>query len=539
METNINACKEFWQAKSKQYKTPFLWAVLFGLLAHGFCLFNIINIHDTVYVTPSGTGSSIQNGRWLLFILSNFVERIWGHYQIPLFHGIAAILMLAFCGCLICEILEIRSKAFATFIVALCVVFPSAGDTMIYATGAVYFALAELLAVLGVWFAKNVRGGFLLSVLCYAASLGTYQTYFPMAATLLVLLLLQSCFPRTKEETPRFRDVFFRSLKSLFSLALGFFLFYGALQFFLDFYNLELTGYQHSNEMGVPLSRLPAVLFRAWREVAQLSSVRVYGVNLTGIVRLSILICQLISLAALLYLLFCVKVDKGTKFASVVLFLLLPLSINGIVIMCWQSAITVRMAYGLVFVYFEPIVLLEMIDRIPPELKKARPGSVQAGGGIPAKLLAAGLLNISLFLAALNYCWQINGNDQLLYYTNQQTVHYFQTMLTQMRIQEGYRPDTKLVIVGETITDPAFDNPMVTWDRKEIYKLFPGKQINDYTRYSWWINYFGFNQPLASAAENEKVALLPEVRQMPCYPAEGSVRIVDGYLVLKLEDTVP
>ena len=58
-------------------------------------------------------------------------------------------------------------------------------------------------------------------------------------------------------------------------------------------------------------------------------------------------------------------------------------------------------------------------------------------------------------------------------------------------------------------------------------------------RYSWgeWIrNYFGYTFPVASDNEIAELNKSDEVRNMPCWPNEGSIKVIDDTVVIKCQD---
>lgn len=72
--------------KDSRMKTVLLSALLFGLLAHGFCFFSKYSMHDDLRSLFHGVGATYESGRWFLGVLS-FAEVYglgWGQYSTPM-----------------------------------------------------------------------------------------------------------------------------------------------------------------------------------------------------------------------------------------------------------------------------------------------------------------------------------------------------------------------------------------------------------------------------------------------------------------------
>ena len=68
---------------------------LFGALSYFYLFANNLNNNDTISCLPQGFGTGISSGRWLLHVLGKLTEKLWGVYNVPLFNGLLALLLLA------------------------------------------------------------------------------------------------------------------------------------------------------------------------------------------------------------------------------------------------------------------------------------------------------------------------------------------------------------------------------------------------------------------------------------------------------------
>ena len=148
--------------------------------------------------------------------------------------------------------------------------------------------------------------------------------------------------------------------------------------------------------------------------------------------------------------------------------------------------------------------------------------------------VAAAALSGLLLLTSIGYIWESNENYMVLYHTNRQTENYAASMATRIRMTPGYRQDLTLAFIGEDITDTTFSNEVY---RKSAYHYGGYTDNSNYKKalksYMW--NYLGYHQPEASSARIAEIAATETVENMPCYPDDGSIRVIGDCIVVKLE----
>ena len=121
-----------------------------------------------------------------------------------------------------------------------------------------------------------------------------------------------------------------------------------------------------------------------------------------------------------------------------------------------------------------------------------------------------------------------------MYYTTQQTNNYLNSLVTQIRMADGYEPSMEWAFIGENISDPLHGNP---WDNTFNYGGNLNSLINVYSRNSFLHNYTGlYPLPLVNDEILSALNADPVIQSMPCYPADGSIQIYQDVVVIKLED---
>ena len=154
------------------------------------------------------------------------------------------------------------------------------------------------MAVIAVWVTEKFPHGHFLSMLLQACSLGIYQAYFPMTATLFVLLL----FSKILEEDSSLKIIIKNGVSYLGYLAGGMLTYFGLLKVSLWYYGKELHDYQ--GVMGkLNLQELPALLIRTFLQFLKMPIKNYYGVTSTKILKFAIIFLGIFSVCAILFLL--------------------------------------------------------------------------------------------------------------------------------------------------------------------------------------------------------------------------------------------
>lgn len=115
-------------------------------------------------------------------------------------------------------------------------------------------------------------------------------------------------------------------------------------------------------------------------------------------------------------------------------------------------------------------------------------------------------------------------NYTALYYANRQTENYLNAMVVQVRMTEGFNTEKDWAFIG-SIDDPLMYN---SWQEEDVYggNNAAVDLINKYSR-NWWIRYsFGYSIPQASEEKTQQLAQMQEVKAMPCWPDEGSIKVI-------------
>lgn len=202
--------------------------------------------------------------------------------------------------------------------------------------------------------------------------------------------------------------------------------------------------------------------------------------------------------------------------AVLVLCCLFPIAVNFILIMCPGGYIYTLMVYPFVLVACFPLILLEDIP-----------------AGKTAGILKRTLLTV-VTLWVISNAYDTNVEYTSLYYSNRQTENYLNAMLVLIRMTEGFDTDKEWAFLGQ-IKDPLLRTP---WQYEVRYGGNEPVEslINRGTRYDWFRHYFGYSVPMADDQIINQLWKLEEVKQMPCWPNQGSVKIIEDIIVIKCDE---
>lgn len=484
-----------------------------GSLCHLFGLVTMLHNNDDIAQLPYGYGTGLTSGRWLLTILGDLSGAADLSYNLPLVNGLIFLLLISLAAALVTDVLGIQNRQYAALTGMVFSVFPSVAATMFFRYTVVYYGIALVLAVGAVWMTEHHRLGFLASVAAIALSMGIYQAYVPFAIGLYVLLLIRKLI----RGDAALWSVVKRGLFYCMVLALGVGLYFLCNSLCLALYGTQLSDYNGVNEMGqISLSELPHMLKMSLYTFVMLPVKGYCGLANSLPLRLLWVLLGVMGMAVVVWAMQGKLPGLLLKAAILVLCGLFPVAVNFIQIMSPNGWIYTLMLYPMVLVPLLPVVILEAMGE-------------KTAGKRTEKLLA-------LILAALVFCYgyDTNVNYTAAHYSNRQTENYLNNMLVQVRMTEGFAPNQKWAFLGK-IKDPLFRSP---WQYESVYG---GNEdaptlINRPTRWYWFQMYCGYTVPLATEEESAELARLEEVREMPCWPAEGSVRVIGEYVVIKCEE---
>ena len=505
--------KQIYQKIPKRFKIAFVSAMLVGLIAHMYMFTNKLpNMDDLVGVDNFGV--TFKNGRWFLWILGAVAYHLNLVFSMPWLNGLITLFLLACSAGIIVLLLDLKSNIANVIVGAVLVVFPSWTATFFYMFTAPYYALAVLMSVLAVYITIRLKRGFWLAIPLLACSMGIYQAYLPFTATLFVILLIVQVLDEEKKCLEIVKTAFFY----LLNLFAGTVVYFVAMKFSLLVTHQRLNTYKGLNSMGkISLDRIPKIFHTIFENF--------FGVFLNNNLEISYnLITKGMYFALFVVVLILIaqfvagyvrKADYLKAAEVVVLFFVYILAINSIYIMC-SEGIYALMYYSYVFLLIFPLVLLDRSFIKMGDNKKNR--------GLEW------LVTCVLICGIGSYCQYANAEYLSMELSFEQAKSYFTTLITQIKSVDGYTDSCKVAFVGKDIQDE-------TLYRNDVMKRLSmtGRDealVDAYSR-EYFIRYYcGFDTQYVS------IDNLPtdKISEMPIYPSDGSVQMIDDVVVVKLAE---
>lgn len=504
-----------WHRLQPAQRAAFFACIITGYLVHLYAFTNIVPCSDglsRVYDPQQMTVS----GRWFL----HYASMLNGFTQMPAVIGLLSMLLLGAAAALTVGLLHVRSRSLGGVCGAVMAAFPCLGYTFLYMFTASAYCLAIFMAVLAVQLAVRGKGWFVPAVLLLAMAMGTYQAYAAMSIALSVLVVIE--FLTRPEAT--LRGTLRLGGRLVAFLALGAAAYYGILQIFLRVKHVQLLSYLGMDTVMThyPLAKLPSLLVTTYKQVLAFffipGSANAYNTPVLSVLNALLLAAAAVSLVAAL------RRDRLLRqpwrvLLLLVLILLFPLAINFGQIMSPYSAPTPIMKYAFVLVYLAALLMLDKCDGCIPRPK------------------AAGIAG-AVCVCALLVCFLQTNN--LLYTASAQahraTQSYLTRMMTRVEDCDGYTPGMEVVIIG-TIPDAQMHSAIESYAQVSHYSV-PIHQVAPLNKHLYYYLNDWLSIPIEEPSQETMAAVAGSdaFAAMPLYPQQGSVKVLDGRVVVKLSE---
>lgn len=518
---------EWYRNLSGAVKTAFYAAFAAGLAAHLYQFTNKLYNYDELANTPGGIGLSTEQGRWLLNWMGRFMRSVFGgSYSLPFFNGIFALLFLALSAGMVVSVFQVRNKLTAGLIGGLMTVFPAVVSMYFFMFLALYYAIGIFFSVFAAWLAvkypKNIIAN-IAAVVMIACSLGVYQAYFPdTVCILLIVVILKAAFGGVKEKK-EWKEFFLMIARFLVVMAAGVAVYFLINKAVLAVTHIQLTSYQGGDTMGkITIAQLISALKSCYTSFFDLGFSDVMGISYNRTVRRLIKVVWILFAAGIGAYLVLKKKEYLNKVIVLCGILVFPVAMFLIYVMAPNSYCYTLMAYSVVFFF---VFFLLWLDACSRNLKLHAP--VKSITNWVSALLTAALVIV--------FVWYANGNYMALEYTKYHDFSYVQTLITKIRSVEDYSQDKPVIVVGTQINDSTNGMGSLIGDTFTV-----GGKADTNLGYNSLLylmsDYLGFSPYYGTYEEIQNWMQREVVREMPSYPADGSIQVIDDTIIVKLSD---
>lgn len=508
----VEKCKK---NMKREWKTAFLSALVLGVLIHMPVMLSDIPNHDGLS-SMHFDQNMITSGRWFLTVACG----ISSYFTLPWLIGLLGILYLSCAATVLVELLEIKNQVIIVLVSGLLVSFPALASTFAYVYTLDGYMMALLLSILSVLLAKKYRWGYWAGAVCLAFSMGIYQIYVAFA----IILCIYSIVVLFIEEN----DWKKRIKKSGNYLAMGILgvaLYYGLLQALLWIQGKELASYQGINAMteGGGRKSLLTSIADMYKDFVVFTlkgnSLFNNGFSLTAL-----LVLVVLTLIVLLTLVVQRKWWKKPAFFVIIGLLAIGLPFSTNVILLISPNVTYHLLMRYQWVLY-PVILLAFVERYGKNLKQS----------VWLEWAAV----CATFVMVFNYAVTDHIGYSNLEKRYEKTYAYCVRLLDRIEQTEGYYHGIPIAIVGVVGYD-EFPTTDITEDVTGGMIGLSGDTLlytaDNYREFMK--NYLGATLNFLDVETVGDIYLYDEEYiAMDTFPGENSVKVVDGILYVKTENT--
>lgn len=509
LERILARCKEQLHA----FRVPLLSALISGVLAYCFCFTNKLVNHDEVY-SLFYKGTTLSSGRWMLSIL----DCIFPNISMPWIYGILTIVLISLAICLLVSLFNLQNRLLQGVLAGVVMVFPSLIGLFSYMFTSSCFALSFLLAVSAVWFGANhTWRGRGICLVCLILSMGIYQSYISVAASLMVLLLIQELLKGEDVAA-----VIRHGVEYVVLLLLSMIVYYGITQALLSLAHMALNDYANSN-LAFDVGSLPAKVLTAYHRFFSILWHNLHSLVVNGFSRLIHMV--MLAVTTLLLLIWALTSPRKERMRFLLLGLLLfllPLSINSIYLLAEDYAVHSLVLYSFVSLYVLAVMVADhMLQQNPANFKRRL---IRLGANLTA-LALIGILIVNTYAANAAYVG--------MYLRYENTYAFYSSLMAQLKTDPDFDADSKLAVLGKYHAPDFYEKNL------GAVSAITGCGSLHPSCYSWnrFLTYYmGFPIEAASDEEVQEIMASDIYAQMPIYPYYGSVQKIGNVYVVKLSE---
>lgn len=492
--------------------------VIFGIIAHGYCYFNGLFVHDSLYEMLGGHEYNIrmlQNGRFM----KPLYVRFRGNIALPTYIGFISLFFISLSTFTVVKLLNIKNNIFITIICGLLVT-----NYTVTLTNATYihdvdaYSIALFCSSLSIYLFKNNKYGYIFGTILLVITMGFYQAYYSVAVFLLMIAAVKELLINTKTN-----KVVLDNLKILGCMIISILVWYGIFQLTLKVFNVQVVDIYNK----VP----------TFKDLLDLSQLEITFKHLFSIERMwffgknmhhfwLILAVNIVCILLLIYLIVQIikinKVIKSNVILLIIVILLMPLGMNTACLMS-LGVIHDLMTYSFFLFYVFVIMLSEMYIDI---------NKTSIVRNDITKLLIY-VCSFVLITSNFVYSNEVYLEKDLL---DKSTLSIMTRVLDRMETTDGYKAGkTEVVFIGT----PAGSN--ISSTRLGFMNTGEGTNISSIITYydvykSYFESYLSYPVNLLSYDEAYEYAQLQEVQDMSSFPRNGCIKFIDDVMVVKICD---
>ncbi len=534
---------------NNRIKTSFIASVVMCMLAHGYSYFNssfTMDRYSWFVSYKGGLPGFARSGKWFTSAWLPLTECAY----LPWLCGVWVIISFAVVTFCFAEVLDIKHDVTVWLMTGLMVTDLSIICAHFFTPQGFVFALVP--AAISVWIWNKTSYKMPIRLLVGAAmiaiSLGTYGSYTSAAPTIVVLACIFNIL-----EGHRAKDVFKHGIEYIVTFLFGIGLYYAIQRLILAIFDVQMQAYMGEDRLvkGASISEILYFIGIAYKNAI----LRFIGVFRDGYQAVPqwIAIIMLVLGGLLLTILLVVKQDKITMFELILLAFLafvFPLSAGLIYVLAFGN-VHQLMGFSFILIYIGFLKLSEMSLESAGFFEMDRKGLKDVTDKAIIHYLQIALsLMLCVCISCVVYRGVLVSNMAYSRLDNLETVSESTAFRILERIEtcDGFQGDEKIAFVGDVTQSWYFSQSRFMYsDALDLLDGIPGLDKNQAQVFLYPTHLVLFLQEQTETnlemmyydeiPENTfNVEEISGVKNMPCFPADGSVRKMGDYVIVKFTD---
>lgn len=506
----------------KKLKIAFIWTFFISLLIHLYKFTNTLPNHDSLYNYYS-TQNVLGSGRWALSIACG----ITSYFDLPWVIGVFSCLFIALTVAVIVALFKVENPVLIALIGGLLAASVSTTETFFFLFTADGYMIAMFLAALAVYLSRIDENRVLCRVLsgvCICISCGIYQAYLSFSLVLAICYFMYELFQNNHKKKE----------------------YYAWIGRQVCIFACSLVAYY--------------VIWKLCMYISGTSASNYQGISEVGTISIGLLLNGMVSSIKTVVLFFLQQnvLEHGFTLYSVLNLIFALFFFGGLVIAIKKSKIlSRRWACFLVLLCLIALVPFACIWHFVSDSVGYRVMMLQSLT-LPfvftaliferwSKKYLKNIAGAFLLLIVLNNALMANISYFYMDLCYERTYADGLEMITEIHDLQNIHEVDKIAVIGNRLAE-------VQWKRENVdivgggngpagkihifSSLIETNLLIDHEHTVPFLNTtYGLELASATKAEQEMLAQTEIVANMPCWPAEGSMCVIDGTLIVKLANS--
>ena len=509
-------------------KKSYMNLLVFSMLAGIFIYLTLIsqqltNHYDGLWIGPWFEAGSweLSIGRWFLL----FMDRFRMGYAADPFNSYLALFFISLGNVFLADIFSLVGKKRAYLVSGMILSSTTVSVLLTYRFTSPNFGLAYLLSISGVWTlykVKQIWVSMLVSSGMLCLSLGLYQADLGCTCLLVLLILLFMCLEKSSE-----KEILGFLVRSAVSIAEACLVYKLIWDMFMIVLHVEPNSYNGASNVSIPLilKKMPGRILVAYTQFFKYF----FGNTMKHSIFQEYKFYVAVFLVFGSFLLYkgLALIKKKMWIRSVMYLsgiLLIPAACNVSMILAPESGFMIQQTAGMSILFPSMLCLVSGLI------------AGQETGRALFKWFSVGIslfiLYGNIYMTAIDLEVMYEGRTS----SNEIMNHVVQTLID----QDLYSREREYVFVGRPSDSPMFQKTEILWNRANSYahygEFWTGAKVMSMV-YDGLLRQGGVYIPVSKEHVYESYMKLDQIRNMPSYPAEGSIQEIEGRVVIKISNT--